>query len=105
VSTRYADAQSTRSDRTGNRAMKVIAQLTGGVAFFPGSAGHLNRSLAELQQVIRSRYLISYRPALFSPDGHYRPIAILAEKSGRKLKVNARKGYYSTVQSAGDSRH
>ncbi|PYX74156.1 MAG: hypothetical protein DMG78_07350 [Acidobacteria bacterium] len=79
--------------------MRALAKLTGGVAFFPGSAGHLNRSLAELQQVIRSRYLISYRPASFNPDGHYRPIAIIAEKSGRKLKVNARKGYYSTVRS------
>jgi len=105
VSTRYADAQSTRSDPTGNRAMRALAKLTGGVAFFPGSAGHLNRSLAELQQVIRSRYLISYRPASFNPDGRYRPIAILAEKSGRKLKVNARKGYYSTVRSADGSRN
>jgi len=95
VSTRYADAESQRKDPTGNRAMKVLAQLTGGVSFFPGSAGHLNRSLDELQQVIRSRYLISYRPASFNPDGHYRSIAVVAQKSGRKLKVNARKGYYS----------
>jgi Ca-activated chloride channel homolog len=97
VSTRYSDAESQRNDPTGNRAMKVLAKLTGGVAFFPGSAGHLNRSLAELQQVIRSRYLISYRPALFKPDGHYRSIAIVAEKSGHRLKVNARKGYYSDM--------
>lgn len=100
VSTRHGAANSSESDPTGNRAMRVLAQLTGGVAFFPGSAGHLTRSLAELQQMIRSRYLISYRPAEFSHDGHYRPIAIAAEKSGRKLKVNARKGYYSTIQSA-----
>jgi len=103
VSTRYAD-DSQHSDLTGNRAMKVLAQLTGGVAFFPGSASHLNRSLAQLQQMIRSRYLISYRPAEFNHDGHYRPIAIIAEKSGRKLKVNARKGYYSTTRSPDDSR-
>jgi VWFA-related protein len=102
VSTRYADEASQEGNPTGNRALKVLAQLTGGVAFFPGSAGHLNRSLAELQQVIRSRYLISYRPAEFSHDGRYRPIAIIAEKSGRKLKVNARKGYYSTIRSADD---
>lgn len=105
VSTRYADAESARSDPSGNRAMKVLAQLTGGVSFFPGSAGHLKRSLAELQQVIRGRYLISYRPALFNPDGHYRSIAITAEKSGHKLKVNARKGYYSTFQSPDANRN
>ena len=99
VSTRYSDAESQHSDLTGNRALKVLAKLSGGVAFFPGSAGHLNRSLAELQQLIRSRYAISYRPALFNPDGHYRSIAIVADKSGRKLKVNARKGYYSDIAS------
>jgi VWFA-related protein len=104
VSTHFTDENSRESDTTGNRAMRMLAQLTGGVAFFPGSVGHLNRSLAELQQVIRSRYLVSYRPALFSQDGHYRPIAIVAEKSGRKLKVNARKGYYSTLKSGDGSK-
>ena len=92
VSTRYADANSKESDPTGNRAMKVLAQLTGGVAFFPGSASHLNRSLAELQQVIRSRYLISYRPAEFNHDGHYRPIAIVAEKSATNSKSTRARG-------------
>jgi Ca-activated chloride channel family protein len=102
VSTRYSDSRPQMSDPTGNRAMKVLAKLTGGVSFFPGSAAHFSKSLAELQQVIRSRYLISYRPALFTPDGHYRSIAIVAQKSGRKLKVNARKGYYSEVKSTAD---
>jgi VWFA-related protein len=102
VSTRYSDGRTQMSDPTGNRAMKVLAKLTGGVSFFPGSAAHFSKSLAELQQVIRSRYLISYRPALFTPDGHYRSIAIVAQKSGRKLKVNARKGYYSEVKSTPD---
>jgi VWFA-related protein len=105
VSTRYSEAETHGNNLTGNRAMKVLAKRTGGVAFFPGSAGHLNRSLAELQQVIRSRYLISYRPALFSPDGHYRPIAIVAEKSGHRLKVNARKGYYSETQATDANKH
>ena len=104
VSTRYSQAGKHRGDPTGNRAMRALARLTGGVAFFPGSAGHLHGSLSELQQVIRSRYLISYRPALFSPDGHYRSIAIVAEKSGHRLKVNARKGYYSDTQSADASK-
>ena len=105
VSTRYSEAETQGVDPTGNRAMKVLARLTGGVAFFPGSAGHLNRSLAELQQVIRSRYLISYRPAFFNPDGHYRSIAIVAEKSGHRLKVNARKGYYSDIKSTDGCAH
>jgi Ca-activated chloride channel homolog len=105
VSTRYSDGENHQGDLTGNRALKVLAKLTGGAAFFLGSAGHVHRSLAELQQVIRSRYLISYRPALFDPDGHYRSVAIVAEKSGHRLKVNGRKGYYSDIKSTGGSQH
>jgi predicted RecB family endonuclease len=50
-----------------------------------------------LQEVIRSRYLISYRPAAFQRDGHYREIDITAEKDGHKLRVYARRGYYASA--------
>ncbi len=90
-------------DLTGNHAMKVLAELTGGAAFYPGSADHLNHSLAELQQVIRSRYLIAYKPAQFRNDGRYRTVAITAKKSGRKLKVSSRKGYYADATAPGSA--
>jgi len=96
VSTRFDDPERW-AESTGNHAMKTLAQITGGTAFFPGSTGHLKRSLADLQQVIRSRYFISYRPALFHRDGHYRTLEITAQRDGHKLKVNARKGYYATA--------
>jgi len=96
VSTRNEDPEESAGS-TGNHAMKTLARLTGGVAFFPGSASHLKRSLADLQQVIRSRYFISYRPGRFQRDGHYRTLEIAAERNGHKLKVNARKGYYASL--------
>ena len=83
--------------QTGNRALKVLADGTGGTAFFPGSLGSLNHSLSELQQVIRSRYLVSYKPDQFRQDGRYHSIEIAAQKNGRKLRVYARKGYYAGV--------
>jgi Ca-activated chloride channel homolog len=96
VSTRFYDPEMS-AESAGNHAMRTLAQLTGGVAFFPGSASHLKRSLGDLQQVIRSRYFISYRPSLFQHDGHYRTLEITAQREGRKLKVNARKGYYASA--------
>lgn len=90
----------------GDRALQTISQLTGGGAYRPGSVGGLNGSLSELQEVIHGRYLISYRPASFQRDGHYRAIDISAEKSGRKLRVYARRGYYASglqAQQAGTS--
>lgn len=77
----------------GDRALKVLAEQSGGSAFTPGTVRALKKSLAELQEVIRSRYLISYKPARFQLDGRYRSIDINAQKSGRKLRVYARKGY------------
>jgi Ca-activated chloride channel family protein len=87
----------------GDRALKVLADNTGGAAFVPGSIRSLNKGLDDLQEVIRSRYLISYKPALFHRDGHYRAIDISARKSGRKLRVYARKGYYAGGGSAAEA--
>jgi len=81
-------------DTLGDRALKVLAKQTGGTSI-PSSLGHIRHSLNDLQQVIRSRYLISYKPAQFVSDGRYRSIEIAAQKSGRKLRVYARKGYYA----------
>ena len=78
-----------------DRAMKALAARTGGASFFPDSLGSLDHRLSDLQQVIRSRYLISYKPAHFETDGKYRSIAIAAQKSGHKLRVYSRRGYYA----------
>ena len=63
----------------------------------PGSIRHLDHSLADLQEIIRGRYLISYKPASFARNERYRTIAIEAHKDGRKLTVFARKGYYASA--------
>ncbi len=79
----------------GKHALQTLSDLTGGAAFVPGSARHLDSSLADLQQVIRGRYLVSYKPASFQRDGRYRSIDIQAQKDGRNLQIIARKGYYA----------
>jgi Ca-activated chloride channel family protein len=83
-----------------DRAMKALATRTGGASFFPDSLGSLDHRLSDLQQVIRSRYLISYKPAHFETDGKYRAIAIAAQKSGHKLRVYSRRGYYAHDKAA-----
>src|ERR1700674_4003119 len=109
VSTREAndgDDYTLVGDRVlvGDRALKVLAEHTGGAAFMPGSVTGLNHGLDELQQVIRSRYLVSYKPASFKHDGQYRAIDITAQKSGRKLHVYARRGYYASVYSPAEAK-
>jgi Ca-activated chloride channel homolog len=77
----------------GEHALASLSDLTGGVAFTPGSLHRLNGSFLDLQKVIRSRYLISYKPALFHRNGEYRSVNITAERDGHKLRIYARKGY------------
>src|SRR5262249_31299937 len=57
----------TSNSLVGDRALKTLAELTGGAAFVPGSLRHLSASLADVQQVIRGRYLLTYKPAEFQP--------------------------------------
>lgn len=83
----------------GDRALRALSTQSGGTAFFPGSLRNLNKGLDELQEVIRSRYMISYRPASFRVDGQYHAIDIEARKRGHKLRVYSRKGYYAKSSS------
>lgn len=87
----------------GENALKTLSELTGGAAFAPGSIHRFKESLADLQQVIRGRYLISYQPAAFQRDGRYRAVTITAAKDGHTLKIYARKGYYASAAKSIDS--
>jgi Ca-activated chloride channel homolog len=100
VSTRD-DLERSQQDFTGDHALRDLAELTGGAAFVPRSVSALNGSLAQLQQAIRGRYLLSYKPASFQRDGRYRAVDIKAQKDGHTLKVFARRGYYTAQSQSG----
>ena len=88
-------AEKVDDDTDANRILKLLAERTGGESFFPGNLRSLDASLNELPTVIRSRYLIAYKAAGFKPDGRFRPIHVTAEKDGKRLHVQVRKGYYA----------
>jgi Ca-activated chloride channel family protein len=96
VSTKEGSSEGS-SPLLGNRALKTLSEQSGGATFTPGSLGGLTRSLADLQQVLRGRYLVYYKPSSSKPDGRFHAVDIKAEKDGHKLKVYARKGYYASA--------
>jgi len=49
--------------------------------------------LTKLNGLIRSRYLMTYKPGEFEANGKCRPIEIVAQKDGRRLQAHAREGY------------
>ena len=81
----------------GTPALKTLSGQTGGTTFTSGSIGDLGRRLADLQQVLRGRYLVYYTPSSPQTDGRFHAVDIKAEKDGHKLKVYARKGYYASA--------
>ena len=81
----------------GDKVMERIADATGGRAFFPFQIRDVANAFAEIQDELRSQYAVSYKPADFKADGHFRTIEIVA--SDRKnFRVRARRGYYAPVQ-------
>jgi VWFA-related protein len=81
----------------GDKVLERIADATGGLAFFPFQLRDVANDFAEIQEELRSQYAVSYKPADFKADGHFRTIEIIA--SDRKnFRVRARRGYYAPVQ-------
>jgi VWFA-related protein len=82
---------------SGDKVLERIAEATGGRAFFPFQIRDVANAFAEIQDELRSQYAVSYKPADFKPDGHFRTIEIVA--SDRKnFRVRARRGYYAPVR-------
>ena len=82
----------------GDKVLERIADATGGHAFFPFQIRDVANAFTEIQDELRSQYAISYKPADFKADGHYRTIEIVANDR-KNFRVRARRGYYSpTVQ-------
>lgn len=81
----------------GNSNLRKLAEQTGGRVMFLSRRKYLAETFATIDWELRSRYAVSYKPADFTLDGHYRKIKIEARKAGEKLQVRARKGYRARV--------
>jgi VWFA-related protein len=78
----------------GDKVMERMAEATGGRAFFPFRIQDVSNAFSEIQDELRSQYVLAYKPADFVADGHFRSIDIMAaDRKG--LQVRARKGYFA----------
>jgi len=82
---------------SGDKVLERIADATGGKAFFPFQIREVADAFAQIQDELRSQYAISYKPADFKFDGHYRTIEIVAGDR-KNFRVRSRRGYYATAQ-------
>jgi Ca-activated chloride channel homolog len=78
-----------------DKILERIADATGGRAFFPFQLNDVANAFSEIQDELRSQYLLAYVPDDFRPDGRFRAIQIVAAQNPKNLHVRARKGYYA----------
>jgi VWFA-related protein len=84
---------------SGDRDMEQLARETGGRVINVGNNGKkLEEAFDQIQDELRTQYLLSYDPTNKKVDGTFRTINV---DCGKSLKVQARKGYYALAD--GDS--
>ena len=79
-------------------ALRELAERTGGRAFFPDKKFDLNAAFTEIEQELRTQYLIAYSSTNKKHDGSYRKITIEitnADLKKEKLELRHRPGYYA----------
>jgi VWFA-related protein len=79
-------------------ALRKVSEKTGGRAFFPKDKPALDAAFAQIQQELRSQYLIAYQPANRKRDGSFRQVRveiINPELRKQKLLLLYRQGYYA----------
>jgi len=85
------------SKGAGDKVLERIADATGGRAFFPFQIRDVSNAFADIQEELRSQYAVSYKPADFKADGHFRTIEIVANNP-KNFRVRSRRGYYAPAQ-------
>ena len=78
--------------------LNVVAERTGGRAFFPKKHGDLRSAFAEVEQELRSQYLIAYSSTNKNRDGAFRQTHIEITSPDlikQQLKLRYRPGYFA----------
>lgn len=79
-------------------ALKKLSERTGGRAFFPKDETELRSAFKQIEEEMRSQYLLAYEPNNQDLDGSYRKIDIQltnSELAKQKVKLTHRQGYFA----------
>ena len=83
-------------EKRARRALEILAQRTGGLAFFPKTLDEVDQISRDVARDIRNQYTIGYKPTNPRGSGGYREIRVDAKEKGyHKLTVRTKSGYYA----------
>jgi VWFA-related protein len=78
------------------KALEIIAQRTGGIAFFPKTLDEVDAISRTVASDIRNQYAIGYKPTNARANGGFRQIRVEAKAKGHgKMTVRTKSGYYA----------
>src|ERR1700761_8418499 len=84
-----------RESHRARRALQLLSDETGGLAFFPKNLGQVDQIAAEVARDIRNQYTIGYHSSKPASMGGYRVVHVDAKaKAYGKLSVRTRPGYF-----------
>lgn len=85
------------------KALRKVSEATGGRAFFPLDDDELAAAFAEINQELRTQYLVAYSPTNKARDNTYRRLRIEITNPklrDQKIKLTYREGYFAAPPQA-----
>jgi VWFA-related protein len=83
-------------EKRARRALRILAEETGGVAFFPKDISEVDEISRQIAHDIRNQYILQYQPTTAKAQGGYRMVKVTANAPGyKRLQVRTRSGYYA----------
>ena len=82
-------------------SLKKITERTGGRAYFPRDEAELRQAFRQIQEEMRSQYLVAYEPTNQALDGTYRKIEVQIaspELQKQKVRLTHREGYFAKTK-------
>ena len=84
-------------EKKARRALRIMAEQTGGVAYFPEDLNEVEAISQQIARDIRNQYTIGYKPSASKTEDGYRQVKVDTVARGyKKLSVRTRSGYYAT---------
>lgn len=81
---------------SGDMQMRHLTEATGGRVINVGNNGKkLEDAFDQIEQELRTQYLLQYVPTNRNMDGRFRQVDVFCQDQGQNLKVQARKGYFA----------
>ena len=85
--------------RRAKRALEIICERTGGIAFFPKTLDEVDEISRTIASDIRNQYAIGYKPSNPKTSGGFRQIRVEAKAKGHgKMVVRTKSGYYAGAE-------